>query len=151
MFRSLFNNVAGLQTCNILKSDFNVKFFRTAFLEKNFVGCFWQFYHSTVKSARVFLIWFCAFTCFWTWSKAYATRWTNNSLLSRDKTFYFLLELIYHVLSISEYILEKGIIKPCTHPHSPPPTPTQPKYFPTHPHPPKIMSHPPKKTHTHSK
>ena len=62
-----------------------------------------------------------------------------------------------------------------THPHSSPPTPTQPKYFsihphppkimsyspshtqnnapytPTHPHPPKIMSHSPKITHTYSK
>ena len=31
-------------------------------------------------------------------------------LLSRGKTIYFLLELIYHVLSISEYVLEKHLI-----------------------------------------
>ena len=34
-------------------------------------------------------------------------RCTNNSLLSRDKAIPSLLELIYHVLSISEYVLEK--------------------------------------------
>ena len=33
--------------------------------------------------------------------------YTNNSLLSRDKTISFLLELIGHVLSISEYVFEK--------------------------------------------
>ena len=67
-----------------------------------------------------------------------------------------------------------GIIKQCTHPHSPllipthlhlpkiftqPPSPTQnngklppltPTY-PKYPNPPKIMSHPPKITHTQSK
>ena len=43
--------------------------FNNAFLQKTFRGCFWQSYHSAVKSARVFLIWFCAFTCFRTWLK----------------------------------------------------------------------------------
>ena len=38
-----------------------------------------------MKSARVFLIWFRAFTCFRTWLKTYAKRCTNNSLLSCDK------------------------------------------------------------------
>ena len=32
---------------------------------------------------------------------------TNNYLLLRDKTIYSLLELINHVLTISEYVLEK--------------------------------------------
>ena len=54
-----------------------VKFLRTAFLEKTSVGCFWQSYHSTVKSARVFLIWFHAFTCLRTWLKSYAKRSTK--------------------------------------------------------------------------
>ena len=44
----------------------------------------------------------CAFTCFWIWLKIYTKHCTNNSLLSSDKTISFLLELIYHVLSISE-------------------------------------------------
>ena len=34
-------------------------------------------------------------------------RYTNNSLLSRQKTIASLLELIDHVLSISEHVLEK--------------------------------------------
>ena len=34
-------------------------------------------------------------------------RCTNNSLLLRDKTISFLLELIDHMLAISEYVLEK--------------------------------------------
>ena len=53
------------------------------------------------------MIWFRAFPYFRTWSKTYAKRWANNSLLPGDKTISFLLELIYHVLSISEYVLEK--------------------------------------------
>ena len=82
-----------------------VTFLRTAFLGKTSVGCFWQSYHSTVKSTRVFLIWFHAFTWLRTWLKIYAKLSTNNSLLPRDKTNSFWLELIYHVLSISEYVL----------------------------------------------
>ena len=82
--------------CEILKTDF---------LKKTSGGCFWQSYHSTVKSGGVFVLWFRAFTCFRVWLKTYAKRCTNNSLLSRDKTIFFLLKLIYHVLS--EYVLEK--------------------------------------------
>ena len=52
----------------------------------------------------------CAFTCFWIWLKIYTKHCTNNSLLSSDKTISFLLELIYHVLSISEYVLEKYLL-----------------------------------------
>ena len=40
------------------------------------------------------------------WSKTSTKRCTDNCLLSRDNIISFLLELIYHVLSISEYILE---------------------------------------------
>ena len=40
--------------------------------------------------------------CFRFWSKTYTKRCKNNSLLSRDKTISSLLELIDHVLSISE-------------------------------------------------
>ena len=39
--------------------------------------------------------------------KTYTKRCTSNSLLSRDKTISSWLDLICHVLSISEYILEK--------------------------------------------
>ena len=37
-------------------------------------------------------------------------RCTNNSLLSHDKTISSLLELVDHVLSISEYVLEKQLL-----------------------------------------
>ena len=42
--------------------------------------------------------------------KTFMKRCTNNSLLSRDKTSSSLLELIDHVLLISEYVLEKHLI-----------------------------------------
>ena len=70
-------------------------------------GCFWHSYHRTVKSTRVFFVWFRVFTCFRTWLKTYQKRCTDNSLLSRGKTISFLLELFYQVLSVSEYVLEK--------------------------------------------
>ena len=54
-------------------------------------------------SAGVFVVWFCVFMCFWIWLKTYTKHCASNSLLSRDKTISFLLGLIYHVLSISEY------------------------------------------------
>ena len=80
-----------------LKSDPNkgvscgfCEVFKNSFLYRKIPeAALWQSYHSTVKSARVFLIWFCAFTCFRTWLKTYAKRCTNNSLLSRDKTISF--------------------------------------------------------------
>ena len=40
--------------------------------------------------------------------KTFTKRCTNNSLLSRDKT--SLLELIGHIISISEYVLEKHLL-----------------------------------------
>ena len=45
--------------------------------------------------------------CFQFSSKTFTKRFTNNSLLSRDKTISSLLELICQVFSISEYVLEK--------------------------------------------
>ena len=83
------------------------KFLRIVFLYNTSGGCFWQSYHGTVKSAGVPVLWFRASTCFQFWSKTFTKRCTNNSLLSRDKTISSLLELIGHVLSISEYVLEK--------------------------------------------
>ena len=65
-----------------------MNFLRIAFLQKTSGGCFWQSNHSTVKTGWVFLIWFRAFTCFQTWSKAYAKRCTNNFLLSGEKQFF---------------------------------------------------------------
>ena len=61
--------------------------------------------HSAVKSARVFLIWFRAFTCFQTWLRTYAKGCTNNSLLSSEKIISFLLEFFYQGYLISEYVL----------------------------------------------
>ena len=84
-----------------------VNFLRTAFLKKTSGGCCWQSHRSTVKSAMVFLIWFRASTSFRAYLEAYEKRCTNNYLLSRDKTMPFLIELIYHVLSTSKYVLEK--------------------------------------------
>ena len=80
---------------------------RIAFLYNPSGGCFWQSYHGTVKSAVVLVLLFRASTCFQFWSKPFVKRCTDNSLLSRDKTISSLLELIGHVLSISEYVLEK--------------------------------------------
>ena len=69
-------------------------------------GCFWQFHHSTVKSAGVPVLLFCPSTCFRFWSKTFMKCCTNSFLLSRDKTISCLLELIGHLHLISEYILE---------------------------------------------
>ena len=46
-------------------------------------------------------------TYFRFWSKPYTKRFTNNYLLSRDKSISYLIESIYHVLSVPEYVLEK--------------------------------------------
>ena len=116
MLGSLSNKVAGLKVCNFFKSSTLVfpvdiaKFLRIAFLYNTSGGCFWQSYHGTVKSAGVPVLWFRASTCFQFWSKTFTKRCTNNSLLSRDKTISSLLELIDHMLSISEYVLEKQLL-----------------------------------------
>ena len=77
-------------------------FINSFFLWKTSGGCFWQSCHSAVHIR--------AFTCSRISLKDYTKRWTNNSLLSRDKIIFFFLELIYHVLSISEYVLEKQLL-----------------------------------------
>ena len=46
--------------------------------------------NGTVKSAGVPVLWFCASTCILFWSKTFTKRCTNNSLLSHDKTIWFL-------------------------------------------------------------
>ena len=88
------------------------KLLRIAFLYNTFCGCFSQSYHGTVKSAGVPVLWFRASMCFRFWSKTLSKRWTNNSLLSCDKTISCLLELIGHVFSISEHVLEKQWLLP---------------------------------------
>ena len=111
---SLFNKVAGLQICNIFKRDSNKgvscaypENFRTAFFIENFRWLLLTVLtqYSKVNWGACSLI--SAFTCFRTWLKTYSKRCTNNFLPSHDKTFSFLLGLIYQVLSISEYVLEK--------------------------------------------
>ena len=79
---------------------------RVAFLYNTSGGCFWKFYHGTVKSSGVPALWFRASTCLRFWSKTFMKRWTNIFLLSRDKTISCLLESIVHVHLISEYVLE---------------------------------------------
>ena len=83
-----------------------VKSLRIIFLYNTSGGWFRQSYYGAVKSAGVPVLWFCASTCFRLWSKTFTKRCSNNSLLSRDKTISSLLELIGHVLLISEYVLE---------------------------------------------
>ena len=80
------------------------KFLSIVFLYNTSGGCFWQSYHGTVKSAGVPVLWFRASTCFRFWSKTFTKRCSNNFLLSRDKTISSLLDLIGHVLLISEYV-----------------------------------------------
>ena len=80
---------------------------RIAFLYNTSSGCFWQSYHGTVKSAGVPVFWFRASACFRFWSKTFTKRCSNNSLLSRDKSISSLLDLIGHVLLVSEYVLEQ--------------------------------------------
>ena len=114
MLGSLFNKGASIKVCNFLKNRHQRRCFmwilqnclRIAFLYNTSGGCFWQFYHGTVKSAGVPVLWFCTSTCFRFWSKTFTKCCTNNSLLSRDKTISCLLELIGHVPLISEYVLE---------------------------------------------
>ena len=111
---SLFNKVASLKVCNFLKNRLQHRCFvwilqnclRIAFLYNTSGGCFWQFYHGTVKSVGVPVLWFRASTCFRFRSKTFTKGCTNNFLLSRDKTIYCFLELICHVHLISEYVLE---------------------------------------------
>ena len=76
------------------------------FLYSTSGGCVWQSYHGTVKSAGVSGLWFCTSTCFQFWSKAFKKCCTNNFLPSLGKTIFSLLELIGHMLLISEYVLE---------------------------------------------
>ena len=52
----------------------------------------------------MFVLWFRASMCFRFWSKTYTKCCTNNSLLSCVKIISSLLELIDHMLSISEYV-----------------------------------------------
>ena len=111
---SLFNKVANLKVCNFLKNRLQHRCFlwilqnclRIAFLYNTSGGCCWKFYHGTVMSAGVPVLWFRASTCFRFWSKTFTKRCTNNSLLSSDKTTSCLLGLISHVHLISEYVLE---------------------------------------------
>ena len=57
-------------------------------------GCFWHSYHRTVKSTRVFFVWFRVFTCSRTWLKTYQKRCTDNSLLSTWQNNFFLAWII---------------------------------------------------------
>ena len=110
--------VSFLKSCLFLKKRLQLRCFLwilwnsiNSFFIETSDGCFWKSYHNTVKSAWIFFLWIYAFTCFRIWLKTYAKRCTINSLLSRDKTISFFLELTYHVLSISEYVLEKYYLR----------------------------------------
>ena len=105
MLGSLFNKATSLKVCNFLKYRLQCRCFlwilqnclRIAFLYNTCRGCCWQFYHSTVKSTGVPVLWFRTSTCFWFWSKHFTRCHTNNSLLCCDKTISRLLELIGHI------------------------------------------------------
>ena len=97
------------RSANFLKIDSTqlfpldiAKFLRKVFLYNTSGGSFWQSYHVTVKPVGVPILWFRASTCFQFWSKSFTKRCSNNSLLSRDKLSFSLLDLIGHVLLISE-------------------------------------------------
>ena len=91
--------MAGLKTCYFIKKRCKCRFFSCE-------NCFWQSYYSTIKLAEVSVLWFRASACSRSWSKTYTKRCTNNYLLSRNKIISSLLEMINHVLSISEYVLK---------------------------------------------
>ena len=57
------------------------------FLIQHSGGCFLQFYHATVKSVGVFVLWFRASTCFRFWSKTFTKRCTNNFYYDGTKQF----------------------------------------------------------------
>ena len=105
---------AGLKICKLFKNSLQhrysrniAKFLRTVFLYNNSSGCSWQSYHSAVRPAGVSVLWFCASTSFQFWSKTFTNSSSNNSLLTRDKSISFLLDLIGHMLLISKQVLEK--------------------------------------------
>ena len=79
------------------------KILRIVFLYNSSSGCFSQSYHSTVKSAGVPVLWFCASTCFRFRSKTF-TKLCSNSFFT--KTISCLLDLIGHVLLILEHVLK---------------------------------------------
>ena len=56
------------------------------------------------------VLWFCTSVCFQFWSKTFMKHCSNNSLLSRDRSISSLLDLIGHVLLISENVLEKQLL-----------------------------------------
>ena len=83
MLGSLFNKVASLKVCSFFKNRLQHRCFlwilqnclRIAFLYNTSGGCFWHFYHGTVKSAGVPVLGFRASTCFRFWLKTFTKRW----------------------------------------------------------------------------
>ena len=94
----LLKKVAVLKACNLIKKrrqfrcfPLNIaEFLRTAIFIEHRDGCFWQPYHSTIKSDGVYVLWFRASTCFRFWSKTYTNvaqiiltiTWQNNFFLA---------------------------------------------------------------------
>ena len=97
MLGSLLKKFAGLKVCNLFKNRLQI--FKNSFLIQHFWWLLLAVLLGTVESARVRFLWFCTSTCFWFWSKTFTKCFTNNSLLSCDKTISSLLELIGYVLS----------------------------------------------------
>ena len=101
-----------IRAATLLKRDSNTcvfwgfcKIFKNSFFIDHFRWLLLTVLLSTVKLARVSVLWFCPSMCFRFRSKTYTKRCTNNYLLSCEKI--SLLELIDHVLSISEYVFGK--------------------------------------------
>ena len=102
---SLFNNWGLFFQKDTSTQVFSVdiaKFLRTAFFVKHLRRLLLTVLQSTVKSVAMPALWFRASMCFQFWSKTYAKRCTNATLLSRDKTIFLLLELIDQMFLISE-------------------------------------------------
>ena len=71
------------------------KLLRILFLYNTSGGCFWQSYHSAVKSAGVLVLWFYTSTHFRLWSKTF-TKHSSNDFYCHTTT-QFLLCLIWFV------------------------------------------------------
>ena len=104
LFNKLLNNFFKKRDSNTGVSYGNCEIFKNSFLYRKpaVAASKSPTTVSKVSWGICSLFWFCVFTCFRIWLKTYAKRCTNNSLLLGDKTISFLLELIYHVFSISE-------------------------------------------------
>ena len=101
-----------LTSVSVLKIDSNTgascgycKIFKNSFLIQHLRWLLLTVLPRHSKASWAACFWFRASTCFRFRSKTFTKRCYNNSLLSRDKSIPSLLDLIGHVLLISEYVM----------------------------------------------